>query len=287
MSIRPTRPRLTLLAACVAGALAGCYPPHGNPSFDIDAWAARSVIAKLRHDPQPLPRPLVIIGGWTDPGLSPAILAWRARRATGDDRVLPIDMAFVFTTEQARRRVIERVIDRFGTDAQGRPPEVDVVGFSMGGLVARYTALPPRPEVATDKDRGLPRLQIARLFTIATPHRGAQAATWPTLDAMVMDMRPGSSFLAYLDAAGDPDAPSTDGLPQPSAFEARLGFPVVAYGVNPDHIVGAANSSPTTRPPYWLDPPLITISPHLAVLDDPRIAADILLRLTGQPPLTT
>ncbi|MEM6751350.1 MAG: hypothetical protein AAF612_12860, partial [Planctomycetota bacterium] len=208
------------------------------------------------------------------------------RRATGDDRVLPLSTAWTFSMESCRRHVLESVIERFGVDHHGQPPEVDVVGFSMGGLVARYAALPPRPEHATDKDGELPTLRIARLFTVATPHRGAQLAPIPPLHARVVAMRPGSEFLSYLDTAGA-DAPAVTQPNSHDAVEVRLGYPIVAYGVTPDHIVGAASATPSDRPPHWIDPPLVTLSPHISALKDPRVAADLILRLVDQPPLTT
>ncbi|MEM7682483.1 MAG: hypothetical protein AAF288_11055 [Planctomycetota bacterium] len=275
-----------VFAMCSATAsLTGCYLPKTNPSFDVETCEASAALTQLRKDPRPLHRPLVIVGGWIDPGFGPAIFARRVQQATGDNRVLPIDMAFAFTMESARQRLIERVIERFGVDEHGQPLEVDVVGLSMGGLVARYAALPVQPDRERSPD--LPLLRIARLYTVASPHRGAQMAPIPTFDDRVIDMRPGSDFLLYLDTAGDP-AISPQAQPPPhGVLEARLGYPITAYAVVPDHIVGSANSTPSDRFPHWIDPPLITLSPHLSALKDPRIAADILLRVLGEPPLAS
>ena len=64
---------------------------------------------------------------------------------------------------------------------------LDLVAFSMGGLVARYYA---------QRLGGLAR--IAHFVTISTPHHGTRAAYLESLPA-VREMRPGSPFLQDLD----------------------------------------------------------------------------------------
>jgi triacylglycerol lipase len=65
--------------------------------------------------------------------------------------------------------------------------KIDLVGFSMGGLVARYYL---------QRLGGLER--VSRLVTISSPHRG----TWTAFllgNVGVRQMRPGSAFLTDLD----------------------------------------------------------------------------------------
>jgi triacylglycerol lipase len=64
---------------------------------------------------------------------------------------------------------------------------LDMVAFSMGGLVARFYA---------QRLGGLARMR--HLVTISTPHRGTRAAYLDPLPA-VREMRPGSPFLQDLD----------------------------------------------------------------------------------------
>lgn len=71
----------------------------------------------------------------------------------------------------------------------GQP--VDLVGFSMGGLVSRYYL---------QRLGGLER--VRRFVTIATPHGGSLWA-WLLPNAACRQMRPGSAFL--LDLARDAD----------------------------------------------------------------------------------
>ena len=71
----------------------------------------------------------------------------------------------------------------------GERSTIDLVGFSMGGLVARYYL---------QKLGGINR--VGRLVTISTPHRGTQTALFLNTRG-VRQMRPGSPFL--LDLNGD------------------------------------------------------------------------------------
>ena len=114
------------------------------------------------------------------------------------------------------------------------------------------------------------RLKIARLFTLATPHRGATAAVIPTLLTLQSDMRPGSAFLARLDDLRWADE------------RAGHGYPIVAYGRVPDGVVGAANTAPTGQQAIWV-PTGFLDEGHLGIPFDRRIVADVARRLRGEP----
>ena len=98
-----------------------------------------------------------------------------------------------------------------------------MLGLSMGGLVARHAALP--------REDGR-RLNVARLFTIATPHRGARLADFrlsllPVWDQKVLSMTTASPFLARLDAAeraawGDGGADPRHAAPRVEPLDAPL-----------------------------------------------------------------
>jgi pimeloyl-ACP methyl ester carboxylesterase len=135
--------------------------------------------------------------------------------------------------------------------------EVDVVGVSLGGLVARYAAAP--------REDG-PRLRVANLYSISSPHRGARMASVPSWEPRVKDMRTGSDFLSKLDACG-------------------CGAQIVPYVRLDDSIVGVENSAPTGMTPWWVATPPMQAS-HLLAHTDPRILADIARRLRGEEPFT-
>jgi hypothetical protein len=129
----------------------------------------------------------------------------------------------------------------------------------MGGLVARYAAMPIP---------GKPRLHIARLFTIATPHQGAIIARPPSPDPRMRCMRAGSPFLESLDKA----FPKRD-------------YELVCYARLGDPIVSPHCAAPPDYPLWWV-PNLPLSGPHLGAVSDPRILLDIVLRLRGYPPVT-
>ena len=251
--------------AMVAVGVVGCAARGPvNPSFDVTVRDAQTALRQMRATPKPLARPVVVVGGWLDPGLVAHSLAADLRRATGDERIVSVAFPAAFTFQSCRERLIATVERAFGDAEPGSTVEVDVVAVSMGGLVARYAALAP-----TDPAPAPPRLRMARLFTISTPHRGADLAVLPTWDALQIDMRAGSDLLRQLDAA----------LPT-----ARYGvYPYVRLG---DVMVGAANTAPPGMTPWWVANQPLTL-PHGSAYADPRIVADIARRLRRETPFAT
>lgn len=234
-----------------------------NPSFPLTVKQAKSDLMLMRDDPVGLQRPLVVLGGWGDvTGLPPAHIAKQLRQATGDDRVISIGFAMCNTFDACRARVLRRVAEAF-PDGQGGAVEVDVVGFSMGGLVARYSAIP-----ANDEDV-VPPLRITRLYTISTPHRGAVLAQAIAPGPLATDMRAGSAFLEQLD----------DAL-------ASANYPVFPYVRLGDAIVGPVRSAPHNQTPWWL-PARPFSSSHIDAYRDPRLIAELARRLRGETPYTT
>lgn len=217
-----------------------------NPSFPI---SRREAIARLSAmQPKPLARPLLVLGGFLDLGVGPFGFARRMRRLV-DGRVVPMTFAHCLSFDQCRRRVT-RLAESYG--------EVDVVGQSMGGLIALLSAL----------ENGGPRLPIARLFTVASPLRGATLATLTPINLWPLQrhMRPGAQTYASLAAA-------------------PASFPVVSYARLGDHTVGTANASLPGEPLHWVDNPLPEPA-HVGSLADVRILLDIALRLRGETPVT-
>jgi triacylglycerol lipase len=122
-----------------------------------------------------------------------------------------------------------------------------MVGFSMGGIVSRHYL---QMLGGASRCRGL--------ITISSPHRGTQAA-WLYPSAGAAQMRPGSTFLAELDAA-----------------DSRLGdMPVASYRTPMDLVILPACNSVWDRAqnlefPVWL---------HPLMLNDRQVLEDIERRL--------
>jgi hypothetical protein len=260
---------LTLLAGCMSAGGVGEAPV--NPSFPVSEANAREVIRNIARQHKPLPRPLVIVGGFRDPGIAPPILKYEIGKWTGSgDRIVTVSLAFTFDFDQCRQRIADAVQQAFPSDDPRQTTEVDVIGFSMGGLAARYAAtdIPPPHDEPTSK-----RLRIARLFTISAPLRGAAvAAEMPfTLHPLQPYMRPGSQFLREIDAA-----PIQHGELYQVFSYVRLGDPYIREG----------NSAINGETPWWVSTPPLS-PPHEMAFQDDRILADILCRLVGDPPLSS
>jgi pimeloyl-ACP methyl ester carboxylesterase len=223
---------------------------------------ARRALRRMRAEPRPLERPLLVLGGYLELGLSQAFLKWRLHRLTGDDRILGVSFSLCSTFDECRRKAIAAAEREFPGPDPLRTTEVDVVGVSMGGIVARYAAL--RPENTDGR-----RLRIARLFTISSPHLGANRARLPAVNQLQRDMRVDSAFIRRLNRPENAPA-----------------FPVFPYVRRGDHTVGTANAAPIGMAAWWV-PDVPLQPPHSGAVIDARIIADIARRLRGEAPFTT
>jgi hypothetical protein len=254
---RPTAPLLILLPLLVF--LGACQSLKLNPSFDVTTEEASQVLKQMADNPVPAKRPVVVIGGYLDPGVTPAIIARRLGSYFTDVTVIPVTVGFQPTFEACRRKVIDAVEAATQEAANGQMVAVDVIGTSMGGLVARYAAL---------EIEGKPRLKISRLFTIAAPHLGADLAELPSFNQLHIDMRKDAPFIAMIRDS-----------------ESEIDYQIVSYTFLDDEIVGEENTAPSGQTPYWLDKPNIAVA-HVAVFSDDRIFADMVRRLRDEAPLT-
>lgn len=253
---------ITLLLAVFLSA-AGCSADiPANPSFALTYSDAKAVLAQMRKDPKPLERPLIIAGGYQDPGLIAPGIANRFRTYTGDsENIISVTFfSLLGTFDACSDRLVEAVQQQYPNDNPSETIEVDVIGYSMGGLVARHAAR---------RRQGERRLRINRLFTISTPHRGAKLAGMPTADTRQIDMRSGSAFLEELNQ-------------QLSEADYQL----YTYSRLEDMIVGVENTSPPGENPWWVANPPFSLS-HVAACKDPRILADIARRVRGEAPYAT
>jgi len=218
----------------------------------------------MTQDPKALDRPLVVLGGYRAPYTLVGMMSGRLTRMTSGVRADALGIAFMLegSIEAAADRAVAKIDERWPGEDPEWTVEVDVVGISMGGLVARYAW------AVGERSDGTPRkkLRIARLFTIATPHRGATLADSIAPDRAARQMRAGSELLGVLDRA-----------------DGSRDFEMVCYARTRDAMVGATRSAPPGEHPHWLHGPLLF--GHLTVARDWRIAVDIARRLRGDEPL--
>ena len=86
--------------------------------------------------------------------------------------------------EYAAEDLKKKIDKRFGRDE-----DISIIGFSMGGIVARYYL---------QKLKGYQR--TINFFSIATPHNGSYWAYFPYPTKGVKQLRPNSDFLNQLNA---------------------------------------------------------------------------------------
>ncbi|MBV8780141.1 MAG: alpha/beta fold hydrolase [Phycisphaerae bacterium] len=120
---------------------------------------------------------IILDGIWSRPW------RWEPLRATLEQRIGPAeifryDCSGVYTFETSAQRLIDRIRQIDGP--------VNLIGFSMGGLVVRTACLME------------PNLPVRRAAFLNTPHSGSVLA-WLLPLAGVKQMRPGSPLLRQLE----------------------------------------------------------------------------------------
>ncbi len=262
------------LGGATAVLLAGCIPlPMGNPAIAMSRAQASDLLARMRAKPVALRRPVVVLNGYHAPGPMVYYLAEQLRTSTSGrhEDFLAISYDTLGDIDRITDDVLRRVRERWPSEEPERTAEVDVVAISMGGLVARWAALEPADRQRAGPDaRAVPartiervRLDIARLYTLGTPHRGARLARYIAIDPAARDMRPGSAFL--------------------DTVNKRLGeaeYELVCYGQQNDTWVGATRTSPPGRDPIWSGGTLLFS--HFTTKQNPLFIADIASRLRGE-----
>ncbi|HEY8747316.1 MAG TPA: hypothetical protein VIM11_05035 [Tepidisphaeraceae bacterium] len=253
--MRWATPGLALIALSVTG----CTSQSVNPSFSTQISVARNDLGRMESQPRHLHRPLVVVGGFLDPGFASGWLRHEFSSLTNDERIISVALGDCVTLDDCGDKIVEATERAFHSDSKSQTREVDVIGYSLGGLASRYAASP----VANRK-----RLTIARLFAISAPLQGALLAKdLPPLHPIQADLRPGSDVLATLDAKSP----------------AYAIYPYVCLG---DHVVGESNAGLRGQVAWWV-PHAPLADPHDGAFYDPRIVADIARRLRDEPPLAT
>ncbi|MEA2734148.1 MAG: hypothetical protein QOE14_599 [Humisphaera sp.] len=239
----------------------GCAREPVNPSFSVSRSTAQRALKAMSNCDRPLERPVVVLGGYHDPGIGPTAFLAKLRSAVRDEKIVAVTYPFSRSFDDCRRDVIKAIEKKYPSLDAEQTVEVDVIGLSMGGIVARYSAT---------ESPGAKRLRIKRLFTVSSPHRGAIRAALPAMSQLHRDLRPDSEFLRQLERAegGERD------------------YEIIPYVRLGDWIVGPENAAPREAPAaYWVSNPPLQ-SAHMGAPLDPRIVADIARRLRGEQPLT-
>lgn len=233
-----------------------------NPDFPVSFEELPDEFERMRSQPTVPVRPLLVLAGYHAWKLSVRSLASRMNALVGGPGDMYHAMAYTLDTDipTIARKVVAEVERRWPHGEAHRTTEIDVIAVSMGGLVARTAATLPLENASK-------RLKIARLFTLATPHRGATLTRMGTFDQAARDMRPGSAFLDRLNAQ----------LPT-SKYE------LICYTRLNDNWVGATNTAPPGREPIWVSG--TRLLSHVTITMEPRIIADIARRLRGESPLS-
>jgi hypothetical protein len=239
---------------------AGCVTAPANPSFPISERDAAEDLQRMADHPKLLDRPLVVVSGFLDPGLAAVQLSSQFRQISGDCRIITVSLFECTSFDQCAEKIVDCVDRSVPSGIPGQTAEVDVVGFSMGGLAARYAASP--------SNGSRPVLRICRLFTISSPNQGARRASeLPVLHPLQSPMRPGSAMLTRLNST------------QPK-------YQVFSYIRLDDNPIGPSNGAVPGQPLWWVPTPALS-HPHMGASSDPRILADICRRLRDEPPLAT
>ncbi|CAN5871426.1 hypothetical protein BH11PLA1_BH11PLA1_15590 [soil metagenome] len=236
-----------------------------NPNYPVTKHQIDAEYARLRTEPVGLPRPLIIIGGYHAPAMQPSALRARLVELTGvcPGNVLCLSYLMARDSDAILDRLAVQIDRRFGVgppEARTTPP-VDIIGVSMGGVLARALTIP-----AWRRQLRILNVDARRIFTLGSPHRGAILARDIVLDSAGKDLKPGSRFLAHLNAQSIPGR----------AHE------LVCFARLRDFWVGARNTAPPGYEPIWT-PGLVCCS-HLSLTQDRRILVELARRLRGLTP---
>src|SRR5690349_11363085 len=114
-----------------------------NPDFRPPPAGIAAEWGRMRASPTGLVRPLVVMSGWRAPRWPVAALARRMRRLVGasSEMVLPVSFTWCWSFGTAAAKAAAAVERRWPLEDSEETVEVDVIGVSMGGIVARCAAV--------------------------------------------------------------------------------------------------------------------------------------------------
>ncbi len=228
--------------------------------------------------PVPLARPVLLLNGYR--GFSGLALSVRDLLATltSTDRndFIVVSYATLGDIESITRRVMSLVRDRLGIDPDSKvSPAMDVLGISMGGVLARWCAMDADtrvfakqhvPELRSSRKSSPLHIDVARAFTFGSPHRGAILADRIAPDSAARCMRSNSPWLLAMDA-----------------YQRQNPIDLTCYTLLKDRWVGATRTAPPGMHPVWMRGP--SIMAHFSAPRWEPFVLDVARRLRGERPL--
>ncbi|MEU6224004.1 alpha/beta fold hydrolase [Streptomyces sp. NPDC047042] len=200
-----------------------------------------SPTAHLPTEPQP---PVVLLHGFID-NRSVFVLLRRALTQHGRQQIESLNYSpltcDIRTAAELLGRHIEEICRRTGQ------PRVDIVGHSLGGLIARYYV----QRLGGD-------IRVRTLVTLGTPHSGTRAVPLADAHPIVRQMRPGSEVLEELR------------LPAP---DCRTRF--IAFWSDLDHVMDPPETACVEHPDLMAQNVQVTGIGHLALPVHPAVATGI------------
>lgn len=210
----------------------------------------RSVPAPANPDDAatPLPTeakpPVVLLHGFID-NRSVFVLLRRSLAQHGHRQIESLNYSpltcDIRTAAELLGRHIEEICERTGRE------RVDIVGHSLGGLIARYYV----QRLGGD-------IRVRTLATLGTPHGGTRVAPLADAHPIVRQMRPGSSVLEEL---------------REPAPDCRTRF--VAFWSDLDHLMDPLETACVDHPDLSVRNVRVTGVGHLALPVHPTVAAEI------------
>lgn len=188
--------------------------------------------------------PVVLLHGFID-NRSVFVLLRRALAQHGSRHIESLNYSpltcDIRAAAELLARHIEDICERTGQQ------RVDVVGHSLGGLIARYYVQ------RLDGDH-----RVRTLVTLGTPHGGTRVAPLANAHPIVRQMRPGSEILEELRE------------PAPGC---RTHF--VAFWSDFDHVMDPVDTACVNHPDLMVRNVQVTGIGHLALPVHPAVAAEI------------
>ncbi|WP_405627812.1 alpha/beta fold hydrolase [Streptomyces sp. NBC_00016] len=202
--------------------------------------------------PTKAPLPVVLLHGFID-NRSVFVLLRRSLAQHGRHRVESLNYSpltcDIRTAAELLGRHIEEICERTGSS------QVDVVGHSLGGLIARYYV----QRLGGDG-------RVRTLVTLGTPHSGTRVAPLANAHPIVRQMRPGSELIEELSR------------PAPGC---RTRF--VSFWSDLDHLMDPLESACVEHPDLLVQNVRVTGIGHLALPVHPAVATGIRQALDTAP----
>ncbi|MGW1072968.1 esterase/lipase family protein [Streptomyces sp. NPDC002537] len=161
--------------------------PNDTPEAASESGTNGRTAQETEHGSHP---PVVLLHGFID-NRSVFVLLRRSLRGHGWEHVESLNYSPLTCDARTAAELLARHVEELC--ARTGRPEVDVVGHSLGGLIARYYI----QRLGGDA-------RVRTLVTLGTPHSGTRVASLAYAHPLARQMYPGSALLTEL-AAPAPD----------------------------------------------------------------------------------